>query len=447
MLNDRFIERIKNILGEDGLREYLKSFEKEPSRALRFNPLKSDLRHINALSDTLISPLDFWEGAYLFSQDKIGTHPYHHAGAFYIQEPSAMTPVSAVEITPDMKILDTCASPGGKSTQAAQLLKNGFLVSNEIIPSRAKTLSGNIERLGFGNVTVTNTDTETLAKTFPEFFDLVIVDAPCSGEGMFRKDSGAVTEWSEENVFMCAARQREILDNASKCVKKSGKFLYSTCTFSVEENEENVSHFLSEHSDFRLIPPSEKACRASCEGVGIPNARRIYPHTSLGEGQFFAVFERINGDSAEKMKFKSALKAPSAEDMNSVRDFIAKNLTSFPEGKILSFKDNLVLVPENLPVPEKITYSCGITLGRVEKRVFRPHHQLFSALGGLFKSKIHLSAESDEIIKYLHGETFTPSAETPDGWACVCVDSISLGGAKVSGGIVKNHYPKGLRNL
>ena len=443
MLCEKFLERLKNIIGDEETRRYLDSFEKSPSRALRFNPLKSTLSHEENFAPYLTQKLDFKDGAYLFELDRIGTHPYHHAGIFYIQEPSAMVPVTAVKITPDMKILDTCASPGGKSTQAAENLSGGFLVSNEIVPSRAKTLSGNVERLGFTNVTVTNTDTKTLSEIFPDFFDLVIADAPCSGEGMFRKDSGAIDEWSEDNVLMCAERQREILDNVARCVKVSGKLLYSTCTFSLEENENNVEWFLESHPDFRLCEPSEKSRLASTEGK-ISNTRRLYPHTSSGEGQFFALFERVSGAKGDFSK-KSALTPLPDSDLKIIREFLEKYLISIPEGKICQFKENAVLVPNDLPVPEKITYSCGVTLGRVEKKVFRPHHHLFSALGHLFRNKIDLTATSPEIEKYLHGETFNTTS--PDGWACVTVDCAPLGGVKITGGVAKNHYPKGLRNM
>lgn len=443
MLKEQFLEQMKSIIGEAELREYLKAFEKSPSRALRFNSLKSNQAHVKKFAPHLTRALDFQNGGYLFELDKIGTHPYHHAGVFYVQEPSAMVPVTAVEITPDMKILDTCASPGGKSTQAAENLVGGFLISNEIVTSRAKTLSGNIERLGFKNTAVTNTDTKILSKIFPDFFDLVIADAPCSGEGMFRKDGGAVEEWSEANVLMCAERQREILENVARCVRVSGKLLYSTCTFSLEENEKNVEWFLKTHPDFRICEPSEKSRLASVEGK-IPNTCRLYPHTSLGEGQFFALFERVSGEDSS-FTVKSALSSLQDADYKIILEFLEKNLVSLPDGKICQFKENAVLVPENLPVPERITYSCGVTLGRVEKNVFRPHHQLFSAIGNLFRNKIDLTLDSPEIEKYLRGETFNTSAS--DGWACVTVDSSPLGGVKVTGGIAKNHYPKGLRNM
>ncbi len=444
MLCEKFLTRMKKILGEDGLKAYLEAFQKSPDRALRFNPVKCGTVKPSGLDKSILKPLDFWDGAWTFLHDRIGTHPYHHAGAVYVQEPSAMVPLSSVDIPANARVLDMCASPGGKTSQAAQWATDGFVVSNEIITSRAKTLSGNIERLGFKNVTVTNTDTKTLAVLFSECFDLVIVDAPCSGEGMFRKDEGAVAEWSEENVLMCARRQREILENAATCTAQGGYIIYSTCTFSSEENEENVKWFLENHSEFTLETPSERSALASVSGVGYSECRRLYPHTGEGEGQFFALFKKSEGERGE-FSGKSALERLPVNELSVIEKFLKENLEYLPQGEIMLFKDNAVLVPDILPVPAKITYSCGVTLGRVEKGVFRPHHQLFSSLGGLFKNRIELSPDSEEIKKYLHGDTFNTDA--PDSWACVTVDSVPVGGAKVTGGVAKNHYPKGLRNM
>lgn len=444
MLSEKFITRMRNILGEEGLKLYLSAFEKEPCRALRFNPEKCPDCKPSGLDGVLLKPLAFWDGAYTFSQDRIGTHPYHHAGAVYVQEPSAMVPLSSVDIKSEWRVLDMCASPGGKSTQAAQWTRDGVVVSNEIITSRAKILSGNIERLGFKNVTVTNTDTSTLAKLFPSYFDLVIADAPCSGEGMFRKDEGAIAEWSEDNVLMCARRQREILDNAAKCTAEGGYIIYSTCTFSPEENEENVKWFLENHPEFTLEKPSDNSMQASVPGIGFSECRRLYPHTGDGEGQFFALFKKCDGERCDFSE-KSAVERLPASELAVIKKFLSETLISLPKGDIVLFKDNAVLVPEGLPVPARVTYSCGVTLGRVEKGVFRPHHQLFSSLGHLFKNKIELFCYSEEIKKYLHGDTFNTDA--PDSWACVTVDGVALGGVKVTGGVAKNHYPKGLRNM
>ena len=444
MLCEKFLERMKNILGVEAFQCYLEAFQKSPDRALRFNRIKCGEKKKLGLDGALLKRLDFWDGAWTFSHDKIGTHPYHHAGAVYVQEPSAMVPLSSIDIPVTARVLDMCASPGGKTSQAAEYATDGFIVSKEIIPSRAKTLSGNIERLGFKNVTVTNTDTNTLAKLFPECFDLVIADAPCSGEGMFRKDEGAIAEWSEENVLMCARRQREILENAAECTAGGGYLIYSTCTFSLEENEENVGFFLASHPEFTLVTPSERSALASVSGIGYTECRRLYPHTGDGEGQFFAVFKKNDGKRGE-FSDKSGLAKLPEKDLLIIKKFMSEYLESIPRGEIMLFKDNAVLIPEDLPVPAKVTYSCGVTLGRVEKGVFRPHHQLFSALGCLFKNRIELSHDSDEIRKYLHGDTFETDAR--DSWAVVTVDSVPLGGVKVTGGVAKNHYPKGLRNM
>lgn len=434
---------MKTILGEDGFDAYLKALSAPPVRALRRNLKKNPDVPLDKVFS--LTPLDFSKNAFLFSNEKIGTHPYHHAGIIYVQEPGAMLPALSVSVTPSMRVLDTCASPGGKSTQIAELLEDGFLVSNEIVPSRCRVLSGNIERMGFGNVTVTSTDTHTLAEIFPEFFDLVIADAPCSGEGMFRKDARAVEEWSEENVFASQRRQREILDNAAKCTASGGHLVYSTCTFSTEENEENVKYFLSSHPEFTLGEPLENVKKASVPAIGVPEARRVYPHLSIGEGQFFAVFKKEDGETRSDFSKPSALSLPDPASLRSATEFIEKNLVKTPCGRIMSFHKNLVLVPENLPVPEKITYSCGITLGCVEKGVFRPHHQLFSALGQLFKNKLSLSCEDEKLSKYLHGDTIETGL--PDGWCAVLVDGVSVGGGKCVSGVLKNHYPKGLRNM
>lgn len=442
-LPTEFASRMKALLGDE-YALYEKAMDEPPVRALRVNTDKISVDEFKAICPFKIEPIPYVPNGFYFEQDKIGNHPFHHAGMFYVQEPGAMAPAECVEIEPDWWVLDMCAAPGGKSTQLKNKLgEKGVLLSNEIIPSRCKILTGNMERLGLKNTITTCMDTARLATLYPNTFDMIMVDAPCSGEGMFRKEEAATAEWSTDNVKMCAARQAEILDNAAKMVKGGGYIVYATCTFSLEENEENVNRFLEAHPDFRLITPSEKSRLASVEGK-IPDTRRLYPHTSVGEGQFFALFERIDG---ENLSFtgKSALSYLPEGDGRIIREFLEKNLASIPRGTICQFKENAVLVPDNLPVPERISYSCGVTLGRVEKKVFRPHHQLFSALGQLFKNKIDLSPDSPELEKYLRGETFTTCA--PDGWACVTVDSAPLGGVKITGGVAKNHYPKGLRNL
>ena len=299
MLPNEFTSKMKELLG-DGYEEFIRSFDESPVRSFRINTKKiseSEFEKINPFGGEKIS---YAEGAYYFNYDGIGNHPYHHAGMVYIQDPAAMSPVASVNIEPDWKILDLCAAPGGKSTQAAAKLDGGLLVSNEIIPSRCKILTGNIERLGIKNAVTTCADVKRLSGLFGEEFDLVIVDAPCSGEGMFRKDETAINEWSLQNVKLCAERQDEILSYAKDFVNEGGYLLYSTCTYSPEENEMCIDRFLSENKNFELIEVNESVKKATADGIffdgckteNISFCRRFYPHISKGEGQFIALLKK-----------------------------------------------------------------------------------------------------------------------------------------------------------
>lgn len=233
MLPIDFTKRMKKLLGEE-YGKFEASYSEDPVRSFRINTNKISKENFEKINPFGGEKIPYAENGFYFSGDGIGNHPYHHAGMIYIQEPSAMAAVESVDIQPDWNILDLCASPGGKSTQAASQNPDGVLVSNEIVLSRCKTLTGNIERMGFQNVITTCADAKRIAALYNEAFDLVIVDAPCSGEGMFRKDENAQKEWSVENVLHCAERQREILDKIKTTVKPGGLLLYSTCTFSLE---------------------------------------------------------------------------------------------------------------------------------------------------------------------------------------------------------------------
>ncbi|MBQ0125273.1 MAG: hypothetical protein KBS59_02995, partial [Clostridiales bacterium] len=354
----------------------------------------------------------------------LGNHPLHHAGAFYVQEPSAMEPVRAVPIKPDFLVLDICASPGGKSAQAAEKLESGIIVSNEIIPSRAVTLMGNTERLGYRNSIVTNTDAKTLAEFYDETFDLVICDAPCSGEGMFRKSPDAVAMWSEANVKYCAERQAEILSQAKKTVCGGGYLLYSTCTFSREENEENVEKFLDENADFELL-----------------QTRRFYPHTSDGEGQFYALM-RKRGEKRGSPTYRDGAKPLSKEESKTVSAFLSDCFDEIPRGRIGIVGKYVCILPD-FPVPPHSVYAAGVKIGEIEKGRVIPHHQLFSAYGAQMKRKINLDCDSDDVKKFISGNVIASSCS--DGYTAVLCNGASLGGGKTTCGVLKNYYPKGLR--
>ena len=442
-----YSERMKTLLGE-AFDNYLDELNGAPVRALRVNTDKISVDEFEKINIFSKDKVPYVENGYYIDFDKIGNHPYHHAGMFYVQEPAAMAPAECVEINPDWKVVDMCAAPGGKSTQLKNKLgKNGILVSNEIIPSRCKILTGNIERLGLRNCVTTCMDTSKLAKTFPKKFNLVMCDAPCSGEGMFRKEELAVDEWSTDNVRMCAERQTEILENAAKLVADGGYIIYATCTFSLEENEMTVDRFLKTHPEFEIVPVTERVKNSTedgivfdgCECKNISFARRFYPHTGKGEGQFMAVLHSTLEPSAEfadcgnvKIKTDKILK-----------DFLDDTLENYDESNVLLYNGNPVYFTPDFEVPKGAAFCCGVTIGEIKKNYILPHHQFFMAMGKDFKRKINLSADSDEIKKYLHGEEF--ETDCANGWAVVTVEGCSLGGVKVVNGRAKNHYPKGLR--
>lgn len=439
--------RMKKLLSKE-FENYKKALSENPVRALRVNTDKISVEEFVKVCPFTLEKIPYVENGFYFDGESIGNHPFHHAGMFYVQEPGAMAPAECVEIKPDFKVLDMCAAPGGKSTQLKNKLgENGVLVSNEIIPSRCKILTGNVERLGLKNTVTTCLDTKKLAALYPNTFDVIMVDAPCSGEGMFRKEEIAIDEWSEENVLMCAKRQREILENAALCLKNGGHIVYATCTFSLEENEMTIDAFLDEHSEFEIVPVTKAVADATEDGIlynghrckALNLARRFYPHKAKGEGQFMALLHK-KGESSQ-IKLKANTKPDKIDKV--VFDFLDDTLENYDKEKVMLYNGNPVYFIPDFEVKKGSAFSCGVTIGEVCKNYIKPHHQFFMAMGDKFKNKIELSPESEELKKYLHGEEF--SVDAKNGWAVVTVCSCSVGGAKVSGGRAKNHYPKGLR--
>ena len=442
-----YSDRMKKILGND-YEEYINSLNDSPVRAFRVNTNKITLEDFKKINIFSKEKIPYVENGFYLDYDKIGNHPYHHAGMIYVQEPAAMAPVECVDIEPDWKVLDMCAAPGGKSTQLKNKLgENGILVSNEIIPSRCKILTGNIERLGLNNCVVTCMNTAKLAKTFPKAFNLVMCDAPCSGEGMFRKEEAAINEWSNENVIMCSERQSEILDNAAKLVTNGGYIIYATCTFSVEENEMTVDNFLKNHPEFELVPVNKRIIKHTVDGIefegceckDIKFTRRFYPHVSKGEGQFMAVLHNTLDTFSESKHIKKS----DGKIDRIVEEFLNDTLSEYNKSHVLSYNGNPVYFSPDFEIPKGAAFCCGITIGEIKKNYILPHHQFFIAMGKYFNRIINLSAESDEIKKFLHGEEF--ETDCINGWAVVMVDGCSVGGVKVVNGRAKNHYPKGLR--
>ncbi len=449
MLPEAFIKRMQALLGEK-TEAFLAALQQEPVRALRINRIKAENAEAELLCPFPLTPLAYDSDGYIFDEAHVGQTPLHHGGGIYVQDPGAMSAVAALPLEKGMRVADFCAAPGGKSAQiAAAIGEEGELYCNEFVPSRAKILVGNLERLGVTNAIVTSTDTENYKKWFSAFFDAVVVDAPCSGEGMFRKNEAAISEWSEENVRRCAERQRQILDNAAPTVKDGGYLLYSTCTFSKEENEENVLWFLRTHTDYTLIETKSAIHPHTAEGVSLPGAediplhfcRRFYPQISKGEGQFVALMQRKT-DNSQTVLYKDASEPLKKEELQIAQDFIKKHI-DLPQKFILRrVGDRIALLKEGMRVPPRAVFLSGVCLGEIAKGRLIPHHQLFSAFGARFRQKIELS-EADA-LRYLRGEEL--SADAGQGYAAVFRNGIALGGGKLADGRLKNHYPKGLRN-
>ncbi len=444
-----YVQRMKELLGDE-YAEYEKAMNMPPVKAFRVNTDKisvDDFENLNIFSSEKIP---YVENGFYLNFEKVGNHPFHHAGMIYVQEPAAMAPAECIDINPDWTVLDMCAAPGGKSTQIKNKLgPNGVLVSNEIIPSRCKILTGNIERLGLSNTVTTCMDTGKLARNFPAAFDLVMVDAPCSGEGMFRKEEIAISEWSPENVKKCAERQTEILENAVLTLKNGGYIIYATCTFSLEENEKVIDLFLQNHPEFEIVPVKEAVRNQTSDGIffdectcdNIHYARRFYPHKAKGEGQFMAVLHNTNSAVSSTAK---AIKTIAKID-NIIFEFLDDVLLDYEKEYVKIYNGNPVYFTPDFSVKDGAAFSCGVTIGEVRKNYIQPHHQFFMALGKLFKRKIKLTSDSEQLQKYLHGEEIP--CDCQNGWAVVMVEGCALGGAKVVGGVAKNHYPKGLRAL
>ena len=428
MLPEGFLTRIQAQLGDE-YEAFLASLERPRAVALRFNPLKTDFEALPFVQNSVP-----WEpmGYYYDPDSRPGLHPFHEAGVYYLQEASAMAPVALLDPRPGERVADLCAAPGGKSTQIAGRLRGeGFLLCNEWSPKRAKILSRNIERLGVGNALVTNEEVSRLAGRYEGFFHKVLIDAPCSGEGMFRKEEAAVTDWSGETVEMCARRQAEILHHGSRLVAPGGRLVYSTCTFAPRENEEAVENFLKEHPDFE----PEEVTAPWFQQVGVGQFR-LWPHKLLGEGHFAAVLRRKEGEEAD-------VKTAPGEKLPKEWLAFAKDLgIRLPEGKAVLFGQSLYWAPKDMPDISKLkVLRPGLELGTVKKDRFEPAHGLALWLKTCAREESFESA-SKEIERYLHGDV-VPSDKR--GWCLVKAGNYPLGWGKGDGNVLKNHYPKGLR--
>ena len=446
---------MKSVLS-DGYPEFIEALETHDAvRGLRVNLLKTTPDKLIKDGEFKLEPLNYVDNGFILREERaMGASPYHHAGMVYMQDPGAMASAAALDVEPDWWVADLCAAPGGKSSQIAERLgKNGFILSNEYVPKRAKIIVGNFERLGVRNAIVTSLDTARIRDMYEGAFDLVVVDAPCSGEGMFRKSEEALEDWSDENVKICAERQKEILRNAHNLVKSGGYLLYSTCTYSPEENEEVVADFLRENDDYKLVKVKDTLEAITVPGIkkyapdtqNIEYARRFYPHVSDGEGQFLALMQRDkNADIKQRILYKDEAKPLSKQESVMVKSFFKEALIKEPDGRAMKVGENIVLISHGCPIPKNSVFMSGVMIGEIKGSTFFPHHQFFSAYPELFKSRVELTRDDVRTMKYLGGEEIEVDASVK-GWCAVLFEGAAIGGGKASSGKVKNHYPKGLR--
>lgn len=437
---DIFLNKMKSLLGDE-FNEFLKFYNNENYRGLRVNTLKCSVDKLKSLVDFEMKNTPFCKEGFYLPEDvkSIGNSPLHHCGAFYVQEPSATSAVSMLGVEKGDKVLDLCAAPGGKSTQIASALgKTGLLWSNEIVKNRSMILLSNIERIGVPNAVVSNCHPDVLCNKLYGYFDKVLVDAPCSGEGMFRKNSSAQEQWSQEHVESCAARQLQILNSAKNALKENGVMVYSTCTFSKEENEQVIENFLAENPDFILEDSGVDFGRKTMD-----YAIRIFPMDG-GEGHFAARLRKTSPTGRCPAYAYKKDKIP-----KEVTEFYENTFVNKPYGNNIQMSgDKAYAFPDELPDLKGLAIvRVGVLLGEIKRNRFEPHHSAFtSASKEDCRNCVDFAVNSIEIKKFLHGEEIAVDSNIK-GYTAVCVEGMTTGFGKVSNGNLKNKYPKGLRTL
>jgi len=429
-----WLNKMNNILGED-FNLFKQSLERPSEKSLLVNENKISVENFQEIIDFPIEKIAYEKAGFYLNQEKYGRHAMHHAGAFYLQEPSAMFTVNAHQFKGDEIVLDMCAAPGGKTIQIANRIPNGVLVSNEFVASRSQILFSNVERMGLKNVIITNEKPQNLANAYGGCFDVCLVDAPCSGEGMFRKGEDVISFWNENLPQMCAKRQKEILLSADECLKQKGILIYSTCTYSTEENEEIVS-WLVDELNYKLI--NIDVDYGFPRGIDMPQVVRLYPHKVRGEGQFIAVLQK-NNENLQK----------NVQNLSLKRDKIAEKFfkdTTGIEQELYEFNKYSYCIPNLNLIKRNINYvSLGVKIGENLKTRFEPFHNFFTAFKNEIKIKLDFDYNSPKIQKYLKGETL--DVDLPNGYGVISASNCSVGGFKISQGKFKNLYPKGLRNF
>lgn len=417
-LPEKFLKRMKSELKSE-YQDFLDSYARPAEKGVRVNTLKSTVEDFEKLSPVRLDGKIEWEQSGFYAQGEgLGKNVFYAAGLYYVQEPSAMSVVPNLDVKSGERVLDLCAAPGGKSTQIAQYMQGcGVLVLNEIDRARYKILKSNVERAGVKNAAVLNYNPESLAEKFADYFDKILVDAPCSGEGMFKKEEAAISGWSLENVRACAVRQSKILDSADKMLAAGGRLVYSTCTFAPDENEGQIEKFLTSHTGYKLIL-----------------MQKLYPHKARGEGHFYAVLDKNEGRRVNDGKLK--ITPRDGQEFNEFKKGVIKsayrNIVKFGDG-VYSLTDGATQ-----------DIRAGLKLGEIKGNRFEPSHALAMSLKSGADEFANLEVDEGTALNYLRGLTFSVP-ECHKGWRIVTYKGFPLGWCKVVDGVAKNHLPKGLR--
>jgi len=448
---------MQSLLGDE-FEIFLDSYRQPPALGLRVNPLKISIEEFLKISPFPLTPVPWCPTGFVIQTSEFytpGKHPYHAAGLYYIQEPSAMIVAELLNPQPGERVLDLAAAPGGKTTHLAALMQGkGLLIANEIRLKRVWGLVSNIERWGARNVAIVNESPSRLAQVLEGFFDKVLLDAPCSGEGMFRKDKTARLEWSPEMIQSCAIRQAAILNDAARLVRPGGILVYSTCTFAPEENEGVIAQFLDQHPSFEVVPPPPLSHispgRPKWLGKTLPPSLieslrktiRLWPHRAAGEGHFAAILRRAETGERRTLRPAPPLK-PSPQAKALFQEFCLNNLKDEPEINLAQLGNRLYHVPAQLPyLPTVRVINPGLYLGDLKKNRFEPSHALAMSLTSS-QARWLVDVDYNMAVRYLRGETLQQNGE--DGWVLITIDGFPLGWGKRTRGTIKNFYPKALR--
>lgn len=458
-LPEKFENKMKELL-QDEYDDYLQCYDEPRYYGLRVNTNKISVEDFLKIAPWPLTPVPWIPNGFYYDGDKIqpSKHPYYFAGLYYLQEPSAMTPASRIPVEPGERVLDVCAAPGGKATELGAKLKGeGVLIANDISNSRARGLLKNLELFGIGNMMVISEEPGKLVEYFPEYFDKILIDAPCSGEGMFRKDKKMVKAWEEHGPEFFSKLQRSIITQAAAMLKPGGMILYSTCTFDPLENEKTVEYLLETCPEFKIC--DMEGYEGFCEGIPkyvedhseeYRKTVRIFPHKMQGEGHYLALVKK-GDDNTERKNEKTAKPKSGAKKLpEELEQFLKELAWDIDKSRLDIREERVYYMPENLPMLKGVRFlRSGLLLGEVKKNRFEPSQALAMCLKkDEYPRILDLPVSDDRVIKYLKGETLDVediTSRKEKGWYLVCVDGYPLGFGKLANQTLKNKYLPGWR--